>query len=165
MSTTSFNFETLPMEFTAVRSTKSATIMLNDFIKKVFPLFGPVREMGWADGWSPEILYGREEVAEHMIFRTQANGGFYQWIITQYDPHQYKIEYTVTAPNRVWFITIECREHQSNTLATITYSYTGLSEEGHQLNRSALQQMFACELNDWEEAINYYLKTGKKLKQ
>jgi hypothetical protein len=49
---TGISDETETLAFTPVRITKSAAIFLNDRILNVFPLFGPVREMEWADGWS-----------------------------------------------------------------------------------------------------------------
>jgi hypothetical protein len=156
--------KTIPMEFTAMRINRSATILLHHHIAKVFPLFGPIREMEWAEGWSPEILYGHNEAEEHMVFRTKNNGEFYQWVITQYRPEDFAIEYTVSAPERVWFIRVECKPYQHETLATITYSYIGLSEQGHNKNREGMEKIFAHNLSDWEEAINHYLTTGKKLK-
>jgi hypothetical protein len=38
-----------------------------------------------------------------------------------------------------------------------------LTEEGIQMNQAALGKMFAQNLKDWEEAINFYLATGKRL--
>jgi hypothetical protein len=155
------------MEFSAVRISKTATILLNENIENVFPLFGPVREMEWADGWEPQILHANDEVAEHMIFRTKASNiqeECYQWIITRYEPQQHSIEYAVSANERVWFIAVDCKRYDKQTLATVTYTYIGLSEAGHQRNREALEKMFTANLTDWEEAINYYLRTGEKLK-
>lgn len=159
--------KSLSLSFVPVRIQRSATILLDDLIEKVFPLFGPVREMEWADGWAPEILYGSNEAEAHMIFRTRSHEcaeEYYQWVIGNYDPFNYSIEYIVSSPGRVWFITVHCTARENQTLATITYSYCGLTEDGHRDNRFAMEKMFASNLSDWEHAINYYLKTGKKLK-
>jgi hypothetical protein len=141
--------------------------LLNENIAKVFPLFGPVREMDWASGWSPEILYGHSEVEEHMIFRTRAqehDEDYYRWVVTKYIPPQHEIEYMVSAAERVWFIKVECRSDENFTLATITYVYIGLTKKGHVRNRHALDKMFKDNLADWENAINHYLRTGQKLR-
>jgi hypothetical protein len=41
----------------AKRISRSSTITLNAPLEKVFPLFGPIKEMEWAEGWQPEIMY------------------------------------------------------------------------------------------------------------
>jgi hypothetical protein len=155
------------LPFTPVRISQCASILLNADIENVFPLFGPIREMEWADGWNPEILYAHAEVEEHMVFRTTSTNpeeGFYQWVISKYNPEKKEIEYTVTAIERIWFIKVECTTHKYFTLATITYTYIGLTEAGHLRNRAGLECIFSRKLNDWEDAINHYLKTGEKLK-
>jgi hypothetical protein len=155
------------LAFTPVRIAKSATIFLHGRISNIFPLFGPVREMDWADGWSPEIQYGNSDAELRMVFRTKSAfsaEGFYQWIITRYDLENHEVEYTVSANDRIWFIEVECKSHDESTLATISYTYIGLTESGHHRNLESLDRMFSENLSDWEEAINYYLRTGKKLK-
>ncbi len=156
------------MKFIPERVSKCADIVLNGPIEKVFPLFGPVREKEWAGGWDPEIVYpGSAAVEEHMIFRTNAphhtKEGHYLWAITKFDPETHQIEYTVSTQNRIWFISVRCLENATGTSATVCYTYTGLNEVGNELNRLALEKMYAANLNDWQEAINHYLKTGKKL--
>jgi hypothetical protein len=157
-----------PPVFVPVKIRNTATILLSADVQTVFPLFGPVREQEWTPEWEPEILYGYSEVEEQMIFRTNARyegENFYQWIVSAYKPAQHLVEYTVSAPDRVWFIKVECKAHgQKMTLATVTYTYIGLSEEGHKRNRDAMEKMFAHNLEDWEHALNHYLKTGTKIK-
>jgi hypothetical protein len=156
------------VDFKAEHIKQSATIHLDAPINKVFPLFGPIREKDWAYGWNPQVIYpGDTLVAKQMVFRTQ--GGLhgspetYTWVIVNYEPLQSTIEYMVSASERLWFITVSCRPSGSDTLATVTYSYTGLTEEGNRKNKQAIIDMFASELKDWEAAINHYLKTGTQL--
>jgi hypothetical protein len=151
------------------RIARSATIVLDDSIEKVFPLFGPIREGDWADGWQPEILFGKSQAEERMIFRTRSrfdDEDFYIWVITKFSPDLHLIEYTVSAKERVWFITIECTQLDTNkTKAIITYTYTGMTEEAIKKNRESLERIFAEGLSDWQESLNYYLRTGEKLGQ
>jgi len=145
---------------------QTASFRVKSEIEKAFPLFGPVREKEWAAGWDPEIMYSNHsEVEEHMIFKTPGKfpGEQFIWAVTQYQPSDFKIEYTVTAKDRIWFITVICKSHYETTLVTVTYSYTGFTEQAHQLNRQAIENMFAHQLKDWEEAINFYLENGKRL--
>jgi hypothetical protein len=153
----------ISFDFKPQRIQQSATINIDGKIENVFPLFGPIREMDWAEGWNPEILYRSSDVLaeERMIFQTQGYGEKYIWVITQYQPDKHLIEYTVSAVERIWFIRVQCKAVDEKTEATVSYTYTGLTEEGNQENERALKRMFADSLSDWEEAINYYLKTGK----
>jgi len=152
--------------FKAERVQKSASFVVNTTIEKAFPLFGPIREKEWTAGWEPQIIYSvNPEVEEHMIFKTSGNHhgeGEYLWVLSQYNPKDYFVEYTVSTSQRLWFISVRCRPRGNSTSVTVTYTYTGLTEEGNQLNKLALDKMYAHNLKDWEEAINYYLATGKR---
>lgn len=151
------------------RIERSATICLEATIDQSFPLFGPIREKDWAYGWNPHVIYPKDTLVEkHMVFRTQ--GGLhgspesYTWVIVNYEPASAIIEYMVSASERLWFITVHCRAAGSRTNATVTYSYTGLTEEGTNKNNQAIAEIFSSDLKDWEDALNHYLKTGTQLK-
>ena len=152
--------------FKAERISKTSSFVVNGKVEDVFPLFGPIREKEWADGWDPEIIFSRDKVVEeHMIFRTKASTDevFYYWAVTQYRPEKFFIEYTVSTINRIWFITVNCLAWNHSTEVTVTYTYTSLNSKGDELNRAALTKMFSDDLTDWRDAINYYLANGKML--
>lgn len=151
------------------RVQRSATIHLETTVDQAFPLFGPIREKDWAFGWDPDVIHPKDTLVEkHMVFRTQ--GGLhgstesYTWAVVNYEPASATIEYLVTASERLWFITVSCTAAGSATEATVTYSYTGLTEDGHRKNQQAIKEMFSSDLKDWEAALNHYLKTGTQLK-
>jgi hypothetical protein len=87
--------------------------------------------------------------------------------VSKYAPDRALIEYTVFTPERLWTITIRCREGSldQTTEAEITYAYTGLTALGNVINERALQSIYAHDLRDWEEAINHYLATGERLEE
>jgi hypothetical protein len=156
--------------FTSRRVSRTAVITLNASLRRVFPLFGPIREREWAAGWDPQILYSTTGlVEEHMVFKTPSHHGHvepdYTWTVSKYQPDQALIEYTVFAQERLWWIAIQCCEDCPNqtTRAEITYTYTGLTDKGNAINERALQLMYAHDLRDWEAAINHYLRTGERL--
>jgi hypothetical protein len=158
--------------FTSKRITRTSLITLKAPIAKIFPLFNPVREKEWAAGWEPQFLVEltqAQDVEEHMVFRTPSVHGHdeidYIWTISKYMPDQALIEYTVFTAERLWWITIQCRDDRVNrtTNAEITYTFTGLTDKGNAINEKALQVMFAHDLKDWEKAINHYLMTGERL--
>jgi hypothetical protein len=147
------------------RISRTATIRVNAPLVKAFSLFGPVLEKEWAWGWNPEIIYSSSPLIEQkMIFRTRGDEGFYTWIVTRYEPEHHLVEYVVQTSTRIWFITVSCRAVVDGTMATVTYTYTALSDEGHRSNESALNEMFRHDLKDWEEAISHYLETGEVLR-
>jgi hypothetical protein len=155
--------------FTAERVSKSATIRLEGPIEKVFPLFGPVEEMKWADGWNPVVLYPASGyVEEGMVFTTQGHGHgetVFAWIVSKYQAENHVIEYIVSTANRYWVITVRCfASSVEQTKATISYTYTGLTPLGNEINKQAIEKIYKQNLKDWEEAINHYLKTGEAIK-
>ena len=154
--------------FKSVRISKTSIIVLNAPLKQVFPLFGPIKEKGWAAGWEPHVIYAATDLEEHMIFQTQSHHGQEPdstWTVSKYHPDQAFIEYTVFAPERIWWIAIECCAGKAAgmTEAKITYTYTGLTERGNTINEKALTTMYRHDLKDWEAAINHYLETGRRL--
>ena len=156
------------MQFQAERVSQSTTLNIEGRIEDVFPLFGPVREKDWAYGWDPEILYSTSALIEEgMIFRTRAHDVSdrdYLWAVTRFDAANYAIVYTVTASERIWFISVQCYDKAMATEVEVRYIYTAFTSEASARNREALKKMFADDLRDWETAINYYLKNGKVLK-
>ena len=157
------------MTFQASRISRSATITVNAPLEEAFALFGPIREKDWADGWDLQVIDSPGElVQERMVFTTQSHFGLEEpddvWIVSTYSLGDTFIEYTVFAPNRLWWIEIACDPLAGNesTKAKITYTYLGLTERGNALNDQALERMFADDLRDWEEAVNHYLATGER---
>ncbi len=166
-----FSSRDISDNFVSKRLAKTSTITLKAPLEKVFPLFGPIKEKEWADGWNPKIIYSTTNIVdEHMVFRIKSHAhgeSSYMWMVTKYLPHQSLIEYTVFTEERVWNITVQCHENTNTQMtdAEITYTFTGLTETGNAINEKALEHMYSKDLKDWEEAINYYLKTGKVLRQ
>lgn len=158
--------EKLNVGFQPVRISRSAIILLNARIDVVYPLFGVIREKDWAFGWNPEVLFSASgEMELHMMFRTPSHfhEEFFNWTVTQYRPDEHLVEYFITAEQRSWFVTVVCKSVEEKTQASVTYQYTGFTRTGHERNELAMANMFASDLSDWADAINYYLSTGKQL--
>jgi hypothetical protein len=157
------------MAFKSARISRTSVLTLNAPLPRVFPLFGPIKEKEWAEGWDPHVLYSTTGlVEEHMVFQVcspHALEADSTWTVSKYQPDLALIEYTVFAPERLWWITIQCRESHpgGTTEAAITYTHIGLTENGNRVNEQALAKMYHRKLKDWEEAINHYLATGKRL--
>jgi hypothetical protein len=152
--------------FQAERIERTASFVVNAPVDKSFPLFGPIREKEWAAGWEPSVLLSKDIlIEEHMIFQTngQEGEGNYTWAVTTFQPEKHLVEYTVFTSERIWFIRVACEAVGEKTNATVSYAYTGLTEEGNRKNKLAIEKMYANNLNDWEKAINHYLEMSQQL--
>jgi hypothetical protein len=157
-----------PTAFRSKRIARTSTITLKDTPESIFPLFGPVREKDWAPGWEPQIVYSDSAwIEEHMVFTARSHHGHEPdstWTVSRYAPGEALVEYTVVAPERLWRITIQCRpgDGPRATLAEITYTFTGLTERGNELDEAAMSRMFQRDLKDWEEQINRHLEAENR---
>ena len=157
------------MESVRVLTERTTAIRLEGDVARVFPLFGPLREREWAEGWNPRVVWPTNKVIqERMVFLVRSphgDGRDTMWVVSRYDEDQAVIEYTVFEPERVHWILIRCRpaEDGKGTRATVTYTYAGTSEPACHRNARALATMYRNDLKDWESAINHYLRTGKRL--
>jgi hypothetical protein len=156
-------------KFTAERVSKTATFTANGKMEDVFPLFGPFEEKNWAEGWSPVLVYPQAgTIEEGLTFTTKGHVHGEKentWIINKYQPVNHLIQYMVLADNRYLTITVQCNKlTDTTTAATVTYTFTGLTDEGNAVSKHILGKMFGSNLTDWGESINYYLKTGQLLK-
>ncbi len=135
--------------------------------EEVFPLLCPVREKDWIDGWEYDMVYSKSGLAEEdCVFTTPHHGNSETiWYINKHDKQHHIIEFVRFTPGEtVVKIHIQLNELPGNkTEASITYQYTGLNEQQNEFIENNMQDSFQQSMIYWEKAINYYLKTGKKL--
>ena len=163
---TQLHAQSSPTEFRPERIEQTATFTVHTSLDQAFPLFGPVRERDWAAGWEPKIIFSSDPlVEEHMLFQTQPrfeNEPPYLWVVSQFRPEQYFIEYSVSTNERIWFVSVQCAAAGEHTRVTVRYRFTGLTPRGNELNRVALDRMYAQQLKDWESELNQFLSTPSK---
>ena len=155
--------------FASKRASCTHTISLKAEPGLVFPLFTPAEEKKWAVGWDYELVYppdGNLEV--DFVFKTSTHDHHHKnaiWLISKYEPSRLQIEYIRFEPGvKVGKIQISCRMGgPQETLATISYTYTGLSETGNKFVEAFTQEHYHEFISTWEQAINYYLETGQTL--
>jgi hypothetical protein len=151
--------------FISEKISRTATIVINEDVNEVFPLFGAFEERKWAPHWEPILIYPNKEIIEEgTTFKVKLRGHGSEseslWIVTKYNTQDHIIQYLVSTSNRYWTITVKCSsnsENESKTNASVTYTYIGLNEKGNGLNQVAVDRMFKNDLKDWEHAINEYL--------
>ena len=152
--------------FKAERITRSATILLNGSVERVFPLFNPELEKLWAPDWNySPLLIDLSNPQEYSIFTKASHThdeGTATWVISKLDSVNHVIEYILFTRLRVGIINIKCGAlSKDKSQATITYSFTGLSLEGNELGKHLVSKMYSNNMKDWEEAINSYLAKSK----
>jgi len=156
--------------FTAKRISRTGTIRLYAPPETIFPLFTPEEEKKWAAGWEFAPVYpGDGQVEENFIFTTRTHDHHHQgqaiWIVSHYDPAACRIAYYRIEPgDKVGHIQIDCRAGDGGqTLATVTYIYTGLAQAGNRFIEGFTAAHYQEFIGFWEQAINHYLETGKTL--
>ena len=154
--------------FKARHIRKQATITVNGTLETVWPLFDPLNEGKWAAAWQPEILHPTDgTVKEGMVVRTPDGHGkrgtnsSLIWMVTRYDTENHRITYTVSNPERIFTVDVQCSKHdESHTDASITYNFVGLTDLGNTTIERSAKHM---DLMSWQKLINHYLKTGETL--
>ena len=140
---------------------REATITVDLPVDEAFLLFDPLAEKEWVEGWDPKFIFPSDGVIrEKMVFLTKPRfegEPYYQWIVMKYDAINHLVVYCISTPERIWFVEVQCRESDAMSNATVRYTYVALTKDGAQKNAAALEQMFANNLMDWQEAIHQYL--------
>ena len=149
-----------------LRAERSFTITVNAGVDLAFPLFGPAREAEWSPPWSPSFVYPENgKVSDDgAVFFAQPKDGrpASVWVMTIYDNQAHRVEYVEFTPGHsVTEIRVALRQaDKSHSFATVSYRRTALSEEARIFVRRFADH-FLEERVRWEDAINYYLATGR----
>ena len=148
--------------FKSERTSKTASFIIEENIKTVFPLFGAFEERKWEKSWNPQLIYPQTEVIEvGTTFFIEGKGEekHMLWRVIQFDPLDHFIQYFVSTENRDWTILVRCEESDdgNSTKVAVTYTFIGLNAKGNQLNKEHIERMYQNELQDWKQAIDTYL--------
>jgi hypothetical protein len=134
----------------------------------VFPLHGPLEEALWAVGWHPEMIHpAAGPPARGTIFVTRHGGAEAVWVLTRWDPAQGRVEYVHVSQGRdVTEIDIRVSGPEAGpTRVEVTYTWTGLSPEGNAFVEGQTEEAFGRMMDEWEEEMAHYLRTGRKLER
>lgn len=136
------------------------SITLAGSIDRVFPLFTPIGETLWVDGWNPEFLHPKTgETREGMIFRTGGGEEETLWTCVEWKPSDYRVRYArVTPSSRFGFVEVICREGSAgHTEASVAYTFTALSEQGLSHLADLTEDAFTRMIEEWRVRINQWL--------
>ena len=156
-------------KFQALRVTKTYQQNNEGPPEVIFPLLCPQREKEWLDGWDSTMIFSLTDLAEQDCIFTTPHQGEQDtvWIITHYDPVDYKLEFVRHTPGLVVVkINIQVRPKGINSSEVdIAYQYTSLSPEQNQYLKNQLDHDFQENMQWWEKAVNHYISTGRKMRQ
>jgi len=132
---------------------------------KAFPLFEPVPEKQWAQGWDPKPVYpaGGEAIEGMVFMSSHEHDNDTVWTVAHFDAARHEITYiNVTSGVRLGRIDIRCSEASGGTRVDVRYSFTGLNEAGNEFVDDFSQSRFDSHMQSWQRAISYFLQTGKR---
>jgi hypothetical protein len=117
----------------------------------VFPLFDPINEARWAEGWRMTPVQPVPfRVERNAVFLTESQGGPAIWTIVRFEPEAHVIEYLVLVPGLMQrWITVRCAAEGDATRVSVTYELTALGPEGNQ----ALSRYDAAFIDAWREPV------------
>ena len=127
-------------------------------VSRVFPMFEPVGEKQWAQGWDPQPIYpATMEAAEGTVFQTVGQkGGESIWTITKFERDK-AIEYTVVTPGHdVTQVSVTCDGAGDQTHVTVIYRITGLTEKGNEFGAEH-SRAFSEVMDHWKTHVSLAL--------
>jgi hypothetical protein len=139
---------------------RSHAIVLNGPLEVVFPLFIPVGEKLWVEGWNPAFLHPASgETQEGMVFVTGQNDETTYWSLVKLDPEGPVARYArVTPASRFGFVEVVCEATgNGHTRATVTYTYTALTESGNRFIDGFTAESYRQMIDSWQQKVNSYI--------
>ncbi len=156
------------MNFEAKRVARSYRQTINATPKIIFPLLCPERETEWLDDWDYKMIYSISGVAElGAVFTTSFWEDTEQiWIITKHDQIKNEVQFARIV-SRIVASVIDIQvlpKGDKSSYVDITYTYTSLTEKGDKFIEKFTEEFFTNNMKNWEDSMNYFLKTGSMLK-
>lgn len=144
------------------RVTRTYTQQLTAAPARVFPLFCPVREADWIEGWDPISVWSESGVAEpDCVFTTPSDDGEAVWYITRHAPEVGEVEMLKITPGvTACKLVIKLSPSATGTDAQVTYSHTSLGPAGDAFIDAFTSEYYCRLMQDWESRLNHYLTTG-----
>jgi hypothetical protein len=156
-------------KFKAERITRTYRQTIDATPEKVFPLLCPVREAEWLDGWRYSMIYSESGLVEEgAVFSTPSEGEEDTvWIVTKHDTKTYEVDFARFTPkSRTCILKIAVTpKDEHSSYVNVSYTYTGIATAGIGFIDRFTAQAFRDAVSFWEASMNYFLKTGKKLKK
>jgi hypothetical protein len=133
---------------------------------RVFPLLCPVRETEWAEGWLPDLVISSSGVAERdCVFITPDKPNKAIWYVTRHEPENWFVEMLKVVPGvTACRLEIQLTPNGDECFADVTYSHTSIGAAGDEFVAAFTADFYQKFMQDWEQALNHFLKTESGLK-
>lgn len=136
-------------------------IRLHAPVDQVFPLFTPLGEKAWAEGWDPEFLNPASgETRDGMVFRTTHGREETLWACVLWEPESHRVRYVrVTPGSRFGFVDVSCDQVGSReSQADVAYTLTALSPAGNSYLTGMTDVAFAEMIDGWKDRLEEVLR-------
>ena len=143
------------IDFIPAHQTRGATIRLEAPPERAFPMFTPLGERAWAEGWDPQFLHPLDGAAcEGSVFVTRAGGRETLWTTIAHHPPARAAYSRVTPGLHAVIVDVRLRSAEDGgTLADVSYAFTALTPAGNDAVRE-MADGFAGWMEEWESSIN-----------
>jgi hypothetical protein len=134
--------------------------------ERVLPLLTPLGEKAWAVGWEPEMRWQAPGSGEGTLFVVRSPSGTEAvWVLEAFDSVGLRVAYVHVTPGAlVVELSLKLAPlPEGRTRADIRYTYTALSEVGNARIAHMSEAEFGVFMRDWEQELNHFLATGRKL--
>ena len=139
---------------------RTHTIYFEVPVARAFPLFTPLGEALWIDGWHPQFLHPADgTTCENMVFRTGTGDQETLWTCSEWNP-SYLVRYVRVTPS-ARFGFVEVRGHALSPHRSqfqITNRYVALNEAGQAELASLTEPAFARMIDGWQTLIGTWLR-------
>jgi hypothetical protein len=153
------------MAFEAKHIRREHAITLDLPVDAAFPLFTPIGETLWVDGWNPVFLHPRSgETCPGMVFTTGSGADFTCWSVADYDPVLYRARYArVTPASRFGWVEVDCTpDGPRRTRVQVSYSYAALSPAGNAFIEQFTADAYRAMIEEWRTLIAAYVKRAPR---
>ena len=142
----------------------SKSLMIEQSIDKLFPLFSPEGEKLWVPDWDYHNVMDSTTLAEDFVFLTDThNHASAQaiWIVKRFDPAIHLVQYYKIEPgDKVGLITVKCLEKGPQlTEVRVTYKYIALSTSGEKFISGFTENNFTSFIEYWRELLVKYFQS------
>lgn len=139
---------------------RTHTIVIDAPVARVFPMFTPLGETVWVEGWKPEFLNPKNGATEQfMVFRTGSGASETLWTCCDWEPAKHFVRYVrVTSASRFGFVDVQARAAgAATTSVTVTYRYVALTAAGEAELAAFTEDAFRAMIDGWRVAVSKWL--------
>lgn len=156
--------------FNSVRIEMRITHRIEGEPEQVFPLFCPVREYEWLEGWECDLLYTETgRVENNCVFMTELpERGRGTWLVSRYELENFLVEYVIFYPELYTEkIDIKVKTNNDDGTSNVYWrrTYTGLTPQGNEFIKEHTGEPLRKRMNFIYQSLNHYVKTGERLEQ